>query len=175
MNTRVEEPAYDRTLIDGRRRVAWFATYPEAAEAINYLAENRFPVERVSLVGRDLSLVEQVTGRAGYLDSALRGAFAGAVAGVLIGWLFGVFDWFNPVVSAGWVALDGLWFGAVVGAAMGALQRALVPGRREFTSVGGLGADHFELFVDEDVAEEAKQLLDRFAPPGRVVSEGGRS
>jgi hypothetical protein len=142
-----------------RRSVATFASYREAEHAVDLLAEQEFPVERTAIVGHGLKLVEQVTGRLGYLEAALRGAFAGAVVGVLIGWLYGVFNWFNPVVASAWLALDGLWFGALAGAAIGLLQRALMPRHREFASVGGLTAERFELLVDEDVADEAARLL----------------
>jgi hypothetical protein len=42
-----------------------------------------FPVQRVA-IGRDLQLVEQVTGRMNYGQAALRGAAQGAVLGLLL-------------------------------------------------------------------------------------------
>jgi hypothetical protein len=105
-----------------RRVVASFATYTEAERAVDLLADNKFPVERTAIVGHGLKLVEQVTGRMDYGKAALRGALSGAFVGVLIGWLFGAFNWFDPVVASGWLVLDGLWFGAVVGALVGLLM-----------------------------------------------------
>ncbi|OLZ65271.1 hypothetical protein AVW11_17295 [Streptomyces amritsarensis] len=46
-------------------------------------------LERVAIIGHDLRLVEQVTGRIDYGRAALHGAASGALPGVLIGWLFG--------------------------------------------------------------------------------------
>jgi heat induced stress protein YflT len=155
----------DPDIVEGRVMVASFDTYQEAEAAVDYLADKDFPVERVAIVGQGVKLVEQVTGRVGYLDAALRAGFGGAVAGALIGWLFGVFNWVDPLVAAGWLALDGLWFGFVVGALMGLLAHALTHGRRDFTSVGRLAADRFDLVVDESVAEEAMRLLDELSPP----------
>lgn len=148
-----------------RRVVASYDSYADAERAVDHLADQRFPVDRVSIVGRDLKLVERVTGRTGYARSALDGALSGALAGVLIGWLFTVFDWSSPVVARGWLILDGLWFGAVVGLLYGLLAHALTGGRRDFTSVGAMQADHYDVVVDEDVAEEAARKLKGLPEP----------
>jgi hypothetical protein len=142
-----------------RRTVASFTTYAEAERSVDHLSDQKFPVERVSIVARDLKLVEQVTGRRGYLEAALQGLASGALIGVLIGWLFGIFDWFEPITSAFWLAIDGLWFGALVGALFGLLLHALSRGRRDFDSVAGLSADRYEILVDDEVADEAARLL----------------
>jgi len=142
-----------------RRAVASFKTYAEAERAVDHLADQKFPVERVSIVARGLKLVEQVTGRRGYLEAALQGLTSGALIGFLIGWLFGIFNWFEPITSAFWLAIDGLWFGALVGALFGLLLHALSRGRRDFDSVAGLSADRYEVLADDEVAPEAARLL----------------
>jgi hypothetical protein len=124
-----------------RRAVASVRTYAEAERAVDHLSDQEFPVERVAIVARGLSMVEQVTGRRGYLEAALQGLANGALIGILIGWLFGIFDWFEPITSAFWLAIDGLWFGALVGALFGLLSQALSRGRRDFGSVAGLSAE----------------------------------
>jgi hypothetical protein len=69
---------------DSRRRtVATFTDYASAERAVDYLSDHGFPVDRTAIVARDLKLVEQVTGRMGYLEAALRGLLSGAVTGVL--------------------------------------------------------------------------------------------
>lgn len=152
-----------------RRAIASYSSYRQAEQAVDRLADSGFPVERVSIVGRGLQFVEQVTGRIGYVEAALRGALAGSVAGVLIGWLFGVFDWFHPIVASGWLAIDGLWVGALIGAAIGMLQHALMQGRRDFASIGALHAELYEVQVDDDVADEAERILGGLAE-GAAVS-----
>jgi hypothetical protein len=142
-----------------RRAVASFDRYAEAERAVDFLADRRFPVERVSIVGRDLEYVEQVTGRMTHGRAALNGALTGALIGLLVGWLFGLLNWFDPIVSAIWLALDGLWFGALVGALMGLLLHALSGGRRDFSAIGGMRANRYEVLVDEPVAGEAEHLL----------------
>jgi hypothetical protein len=128
---------------------------------VDHLSDNNFPVERVSIVGRDLEFVERVTGRMTYAGAALRGALSGALVGVLIGWLFSVFSWFDPVIGWGWLILDGLWFGTLVGALFGLVSHALLGGRRDFASVGAMRANRYELLVDDEVATEAERLISR--------------
>ena len=138
------------------RTIATFGSYEEAERVVDFLSDHGFPVERTAIVGRDLEYVEQVTGRMTYARAALAGALNGAVIGVLIGWLFALFNWFDPVVSAFWLVVDGLWFGALVGALMGLVMHALSGGRRDFS-----------------VADEAARLLGELAPSGNGVD--GRS
>src|SRR4051812_36501041 len=149
-----------------RRAVASFDRYTEAERAVDFLADRRFPVERVSIVGRDLEYVEQITGRMTYGRAALNGALTGALIGVLVGWLFGLLNWFDPIVSAVWLALDGLWFGALVGALMGLVLHALSGGRRDFSAIGGMRARRYEVVVDEAVADEAEHRLRDIRPSG---------
>jgi hypothetical protein len=142
-----------------RRTVASFRDYASAERAVDYLSDHDFPVERTAIVARDLKLVEQVTGRVGYLEAALRGLVSGAVAGILIGWLFTAFNWFDPVVARGWLIFDGLWFGALVGAIAGLIGHALTRGRRDFASIQAVSADRYEVVADEEVADEAERLI----------------
>ena len=142
-----------------RRVVASFTSYEEAERAVDRLADEHFPVEHAAIVARGLEFVEQVTGRMTYARAALSGALSGALIGLLIGWLFGVFNWFDPVVSAFWLAIDGLWFGAVLGALFGLLVHALNRGRRDFAAVGAMRAQQYDVMVDEPFADEAARRL----------------
>jgi hypothetical protein len=171
-NTR-RVPPPDRIDDGPRRTVASFRTYAEAERAVDHLADEKFPVERVAIVARDLKLVEHVTGRRGYLEAALQGLASGALIGLLIGWLFGIFNWFEPITSAFWLAIDGLWFGAVVGTLMGLLTHAATRGRRDFDSVAGLSADHYDVLVDEEVAAEAARLLSGLGTAGQSAPSTG--
>ena len=142
-----------------RRVVASYGSYAEAQSAVDYLTDQRFPVERVAIVAEDLRLVEQVTGRMGYGQAALQGAGSGALVGAIFGFFLGLFNIFDPVVSALLLALYGLIFGAIIGAIIGVIAQALTEGRRDFSSVGGIEADRYNVMVDEEVAEEASRLL----------------
>jgi hypothetical protein len=142
-----------------RRVVASHPTYADAERDVDYLADSGFAVERTAIVGRGLQYVEQVTGRMGYGDAALRGALSGALVGLLIGWLFAVFNWADPVVASGWLIVDGLWFGLLVGMIFGLVTHALLRGRRDFASIPAMRAERYDVEVDEQVADEAERLL----------------
>src|SRR5918911_4198903 len=111
-----------------RRVIASYDSYPEAQRAVDYLSDERFPVERVSIVAEDLRFVEQVTGRRGYGQALLEGAGSGAVVGALFGFFLGLFSLFDPLVSAFLLALYGLIFGAILGALIGLTAHALMGG-----------------------------------------------
>jgi hypothetical protein len=141
------------------RVVASFESYEEAERAVDRLADLGFPVERVTIVGRGVKLVERITGRVTAGHAALQGALAGAVTGALIGWLFGVFNWFQPLVHTLWLTIDGFWFGGLAGALIALLAHAATRGRRDFASMRALEADRYEIVVDDGVAGEAERLL----------------
>jgi uncharacterized membrane protein len=142
-----------------RRVVASYGTYAEAQRAVDYLSDKEFPVERVSIVAEDLRFVEQVTGRRGYGQALLQGAGSGAVVGAFFGFLLGLFELVDPLLSALILLLYGLVFGAVAGALVGLTSHALTGGQRDFSSVGGIEADRYNVMADEEVAEEASRLL----------------
>jgi|SRR3954452_1209241 hypothetical protein len=142
-----------------RRTVAAFTSYADAERAVDRLADHGFPVERVAIIGQDLETVEQVTGKLDYPSAAWRGALSGAVPGALLGWIFGLFDWADPVVSAFLLALYGLLIGAVIGAILGLIVYALQGGRRDFVSVTAMRPQRYELVVDDEVAVPAARLI----------------
>ena len=144
-----------------RRVVASYGTYAEAQRAVDHLSDERFPVERVSIVAEGLRFVEQVTGRVGYGQAALQGAGSGAVIGALFGFFLGLLSLVDPLTSALVLVLYGLIFGAVLGAIMGLVFHALSGGQRDFSSVGAMEAERYNVVVDEEVADEAARLLER--------------
>ena len=134
------------------------ATYPDyalAQQAVDYLSDNQFPVEKTSIIGTDLRLVENVLGRLTTARAALAGAASGAWFGLFIGLLFGLFS------DSGWLAvlLVCILIGAVWGAVFGAIAHAMTGGRRDFTSRSSLQASQYAVVADPDVAEEARQHL----------------
>jgi hypothetical protein len=142
-----------------RRVIATFDNYADAERAVDHLADQQFEVQRVAIVGRDLELVEQVTGRMNYGWAALRGAAAGALTGALIGWIFGLCNWLYPLIAGLVLACYGAIFGAVIGALTGLVMYAFQAGRRDFTAVRSLQPRHFDVVADVDQADRAAQLL----------------
>jgi hypothetical protein len=131
--------------------VASYDSYPEAQRAVDYLSDRRFPVERVAIVAEDLRLVEQVTGRIGYGRAALQGAGLGAIIGFIIGFFIGLFSFY--------VAILWLIYGAIIGLIVGLIGHALSGGQRDFSSIGGIKAGRYNVMADEEVANEASELL----------------
>jgi hypothetical protein len=113
----------------------------------------------VAIVGRDVRLVEQVTGRMTYLKAALQGAAAGALPGALIGWLFGLFSWIDPLTSGLLLALYGLVFGAILGGLLNVAVYALQSGRRDFSVITAMQPTSYDIVVDLDQADEAAREL----------------
>ena len=143
----------------GRVSIATTADYAEAQRVVDRLSDEGFPVEHTVIVGSELRLVEQVTGRLTVARAALSGAASGAAIGLFIGLLFGLFAFFDPVSSALALGLWGLLFGAVLGAIVGAVGHAATRGRRDFSSVSGLAPTRYEVLVDAAHAERAKGIV----------------
>ncbi|MCC6175369.1 MAG: glycine zipper family protein [Chloroflexi bacterium] len=147
-----------------RRVVGTYSTYEDAQLAMDYLADRRFPVYHTAIVGQGLRLVEQVTGRRGYFQAIAHSVIVTAIAGALFGFFFGLFDWMSPLLSGLTLALYGLIFGAIVGAIIGIIIHAMSRGRRDFSSVPSVEADHYTIVADADVADQAASLLDGAHP-----------
>ena len=143
---------------DGQIVVASYPTYAQAERAVDYLSDERFPVQRAAIIGRGLSSYERITGRLTTWRAAAQSAASGAVLGALFGWLFGLFDWVNPVISGLLLALYGLIFGAVAGGLLGLLGHALTGGRRDFSSVAGMRAESYDR-SEEHTSELQSRLL----------------
>jgi hypothetical protein len=140
-----------------RRTVASYANYADAESAVDWLADQGFPVERGAIVGMGLRSVERVAGRMTAGRAALVGAAWGIVAGALLALLVGIFPWDSG--SAEMLAF-ALVVGAIFGAVSGALvHEALSGGRRDFISATQIEADRYDVQVDDDSADEAQRLL----------------
>ena len=136
--------------------VGSYASYGEAQRAVDRLSDAKFPVEHVRIVGRDLTIVEEVTGRLTNARAAAAGAASGAWFGLFIGLLVGLFttgpEWLGLV-------LGGLLIGAFWGAVFGFLAHWATRGMRDFASLRGLAAASYDVLVDEAHAARARELL----------------
>lgn len=141
--------------ITARREIASFSSYPEAEAAVDALADEQFPVERLAIVAEGLSFVEDVTGRRRYPQAMLEGLLTGAILGALVGFFLGLFDWVEPLVTGLALALYGAIFGAVGGALLGAVAHWTSQGRRNFSSVTGMQAERYVIVSDAELADEA--------------------
>jgi hypothetical protein len=139
-----------------RRTIASYTTYQEAERAVDHLSDQGFPVERMAVIGQDVRLVEQVTGRMGHGGAALHGAVSGALPGAVIGWIFGPLNGLGPVVSGLLLALYGLVFGALVGALLGLLAHAAQRGRQDSTRVSFMQPSRYDVVAGDAVQVSAE-------------------
>ena len=139
--------------------VASYTSYAEAQRAVDFLSDEKFAVEHVRIVGSDLRMIEQITGRLNWGRAALSGLSAGAWLGLMVGLIL----WLITSDSAGVVAtlLWGLFWGAVFGLVFGVARYAMSGGQRDFTSRSTTLPSRFDVMVDVPVAEEAMQILSR--------------
>jgi hypothetical protein len=156
MNANVRPTEAART---ARRTIASYTSYSEAQRAVDRLSDAGFPVARVAIVAEGLRFEEQVTGRLNWGKAMLNGALGGASTGFFLGFILGLLSLVTPLVSAFVLALYGLVIGAVIGAIFGLIFYALSGGERDFTSIGGLRAERYNVVVDADVASEAERIL----------------
>jgi hypothetical protein len=139
--------------------VAIYDDYLAAQQAVDYLADARFPVEHTAIVGTGLRLVENVLDRFTVGRAALAGAASGAWLGLLVGLLFGLFT------PSAWsvVLLVGALGGALWGAVLGAVGHAFTHRRRDFRSLRMLAASRYAVTVDAEFAGQALHLLSQMA------------
>src|SRR3954465_4617788 len=87
-----------------------YPTYAEAQRAVDYLSDQQFPVEQVTIVGVDLMQVERVTGRLSWPKVLGGGTLTGAWLGIFIGLVLGF------LTTDPWAALlTGVIAGVVFG------------------------------------------------------------
>jgi hypothetical protein len=147
--------------------VAAYSTYLEAQKAVDYLSDNKFPVENVTIVGTDLRMVERVTGRLTYGRVALAGALSGAWFGFFVGLLITLF-----AGEAGFqVMFAGIALGAGFGLLFSVLSYTFTGGRRDFTSSSQIVAATYAILCVHDQASDARALLMR-SPNGLGKSRG---
>lgn len=85
----------------GQESLGSFASYEEAQRMVDYLADHDFEVRTTQIIGSELRMVEQVTGRLTWTRAVLAGAAGGAWFGAFAGLLFGSSaapgrPWWNP-------------------------------------------------------------------------------
>jgi len=150
-----------------QRIVGSFGDYAAAQKAVDYLSDEKFPVEHVTIVGRGLNFVEQVTGRLNWGRALLNGLLSGVTTGLFIGLLLAIFfpevervDGALVEVGFNWPLV--LWaaaIGAIFGAIFSVIGYAMTGGKRDFTSVGAMRAETYDVLVDANHADEAERVL----------------
>src|SRR4051812_50213042 len=101
----------------GGVQVGSYDGYEQAQAAVDYLSDEKFAVENVTIIGSDLKQIEKVTGRLTTGRAIAAGAAGGAWWGLFVGLLLGIFstngaNWIGSVLAG---LLIGLGFGALLG------------------------------------------------------------
>jgi len=123
-----------------RQVIATFDNYADAERVVDYLSDQRFEVNRVAIVGRELEYLEQVLGRLNYGGARCAVAGSGALVGRADRVDLRVVQLDRTTDLALVLAGYGLVFGAIVGALFGLLVHALQRGQHDFHSVSGAAA-----------------------------------
>jgi hypothetical protein len=131
-----------------------YTDYVAVARAIDLLADRGFPVETLRVVGRDVRIVEQVTGRTTPWRAAGAGALSGMWFGALAGLLLGLVtsSLFSPL-------LWGVAVGALLGGAVAWLAHRAARGLRDLASLRGLAAGSYDLIAAGDTYPRAVAIL----------------
>ena len=142
--------------------VGTYDTYVEAQRAVDFLSDEQFPVQHVSIVGSDLKMVENVLGRLTRGRAAMAGAASGAWFGLFVGVLLSLFaskntNGFGLVIAA-------LLYGAVFGAIFGFVGHALSGAKRDFTSRSKIVASSYDVHCTWAEADKAREVLARMSP-----------
>jgi len=138
-------------------RIGSYGSYAEAQRAVDYLSDNKFPVENASIIGSDLRMVEQITGRLTWIRAALAGAASGAWFGLFVGLLLGLFAPGGRETFT--LVLFGLLYGAGFGLVFGLLGYAATRGKRDFTSTSQVVANTYDVMCTPSHAQAAQDLL----------------
>lgn len=152
-----------------------YTSYLDAQKAVDYLADHKFPVQLVSIVGNDLKMVERVTGKLSYPRVAFSGAMTGAWFGLFIGVLLSLFAPSNAAGEPYLNVITSVLMGAAFWILFAIVGYAAQRGKRDFTSTNQVLASSYDVIVAPEAAGEARRLLGQLPmrstaplPPGRL-------
>lgn len=135
--------------------LAVYDDYAAAQKSVDYLSDNKFPVEHLMIVGTDLKRVERITGRLTTGRVALGGVLSGLWLGLFVGLIFSIFTDSNTLA----MIVSTMLFGAVFGVIWALVGYAATRGQRDFSSVTSVVATRYEVLVEHKVAAQARELL----------------
>ncbi len=142
--------------LDFPQSVGLYSTYAEAQKAVDYLADEKFQVQNLAIVGTELKSVERVLGRRSWGTVIAQGVQSGISTGLLVGIVFLLFS--RPA-SILLLLLGALVIGILLGVAFAAIGYAMSHGRRDFTSVTQTVATKYEVLCEHKLAAQAREML----------------
>lgn len=146
--------------------VGLYDTYPEAQKAVDFLADQNFPVANLAIVGTDLKLMERVTGRKTWGTVLTQGVMSGLSTGFIVAIMLMIFFPRENFVSQ---LLTALLIGVSIGLLFAVLGHAMSRGQRDFTSISQTVATKYEILCEHKVAGQAREVLARM--PGTRAAQ----
>ena len=134
-----------------------YTSYLDAQKLVDYLADNDFPVASVTIVGNDVRTVERVTAKLSYPKVALAGAAQGAMMGLFVGLLLSLFGGGNGIYQI----LSAIGLGMAIWMIAGVISYSTRRGKRDFASSSQFVATSFDVVVDFENAQAARQLASK--------------
>ncbi len=148
-------PAASPLKLEFPQSLATYDDYAAAQKSVDYLSDNKFPVEHLMIVGTDLKRVERITGRLTTGRVALGGLLSGVWFGLFVGLLFAIFTDSDVLATV----LSTMVFGALFGLVWALVGYAATRGRRDFSSITQVVATRYEVLVEHKVAAQAREML----------------
>jgi hypothetical protein len=136
--------------------VGIYQTYADAQKAVDYLADQKFEVQNLAIVGTDLKSVERVLGRRNWGTVIAQGVQSGVSTGLLVGLVMLIFTKPGSILI---LLLVTLAIGIALGVGFNAAAYAMTGGRRDFTSVTQTVATKYEVLCEHKLAAQAREML----------------
>ena len=136
--------------------VGIYRTYAEAQKAVDFLADEKFAVQNLAIVGTELKSVERVLGRKSWGTVIGQGVQSGVSTGLLVGLVMLIFGAVKNILLLLVVALA---IGIALGIIFNAIAYAMSQGKRDFTSVTQTVATKYEVLCEHKVAAQAREML----------------
>jgi hypothetical protein len=146
--------------------VGIFNSYADAQKAVDYLADEKFAVQNLAIVGTDLKSVERVLGRKSWSTVLSSGVSSGVSTGLIVGIIMLIFTRPASVLV---LILSCLALGVAIGLAFAAAGYAMTRGKRDFTSVTQTVATKYEVLCEHKVAAQAREMLQQL-PGARAAA-----
>jgi hypothetical protein len=136
--------------------VGIYNSYEDAQKAVDYLADQKFEVQNLAIVGTELRSVERVLGRRNWGTVITQGMQSGISTGLLVALVMLIFTRPGSFLLLLAVALA---IGIALGIGFSAAAYAMSRGKRDFTSITQTVATKYEVLCEHKVAAQAREML----------------
>ncbi|WP_392508281.1 general stress protein [Naumannella halotolerans] len=136
--------------------VGVYDKYEQAQKAVDFLADKKFAVQNLAIVGTELRSIERVLSRKSWGSVIQQGILSGISTGLLVGLVMVIFGEPAQLLA---ILLTALGIGIVIGLIFAVITYAMSGGQRDFNSVSQIVATKYEVLSEHKVAQQARDLL----------------